>query len=74
MNKKIKKAAIGVNKFVLELLGVPMLVAAFLFLVGCSKHNLSLDNGYELKQVQYGNLETNYVICKKCIEYTKITK
>jgi outer membrane lipoprotein SlyB len=53
---------------------VPLL---FSVLVGCAGPHMLPDTVYEAKQVQQfqkGSLETTYVICKSCIQYTKLIK
>lgn len=70
LGQMTKKIVANVNKAILKLLSGIVLLAAFL--VGCSKPSFVLEHGYEAKQMQRGNLETTYVFCKQCIDYTKI--
>ena len=54
----------------------------FSSLVGCSNTKPLPQSGYEMKQIRCGNLETTpsettslettYVVCKQCIDFTKI--
>jgi hypothetical protein len=72
LSRMIKKTTTGVSKFVLKLMSILMFVATFL--IGCSNSRMQPDYEYKHKQVQRGNFETTYVICKRCLTYTKINK
>ena len=67
-----KKIAIGISKFVLKAVSILMFVATFL--IGCSNSKIQPNYEYEYKQVQRSNFETTCVICKRCLDYTKINK
>lgn len=71
LDQKTKKIAISGNKAALRLLAVFILLVS---IVGCAKPSLPQEGGYEAEQIQCGNLESTYRICKRCIEYTKINK
>jgi hypothetical protein len=70
--KNVKKAEkmFGKNRVVLKLMTITLLLLPAL--VGCAKPHMLAGSGYEFKQIQRGTLETTYVLCKGCIEYTKI--
>jgi hypothetical protein len=72
LSRTTKKTATGISKFVLKAVGILMFVATFL--IGCSNSKIQPNYEYEHKQVQQSNFETTYLICKNCIDYTKINK
>jgi hypothetical protein len=72
LSRMTKKTATGISKFVLKVVSILMFVATFL--IGCSNSGVQPDYGYEYKQVQQSNFETTCVICKRCLDYTKINK
>ena len=60
-----------------NLANLKLMTIAFVLLAalsGCAKSHMLPDGTYEAKQVQNSSLESTYVICKKCIDYTKLQK
>lgn len=58
-----------------NLANLKLMTIAFVLLVvlsGCAKSHMLPDDTYEAKQVQNSGLESTYVICKKCVDYTKL--
>lgn len=48
-----------------------MLIATFL--VGCAESDLPLQKVYEFKQIRNENV-SSYLVCRGCVDYTKINK
>ena len=58
-----------------NLTNLKLMTIAFVLLAalsGCSKSHMLPYDTYEAKQVQNSGLESTYVICKKCVDYTKL--
>ena len=58
-----------------NLANLKLMTIAFVLLAalsGCAKSHMLPDDTYEAKQVQNSGLESTYVICKKCVDYTKL--
>ena len=54
----------------LKLMTIALVLLAALS--GCAKSHMLPDDTYEAKQIQNSGLESTYVICKKCVDYTKL--
>jgi hypothetical protein len=72
LSRMIKRTATDISKIVLKVVSILMFVATFL--IGCSNSKIQPNYEYEYKQVQRSNFETTYVICKRCLTYTKFNK
>ena len=68
------KETFGEDRAILKLVAITLLLSV---LVGCAKPHTLPNIAYEVKQVQQaqrGSLETTYVICRGCVQYTKLNK
>ena len=60
-----------------NLTNLKLMTIAFVLLAalsGCARPRMFPDDTYEAKQIQNSGLESTYVICKKCMEYTKLQR
>lgn len=71
--KKMKESFLSIKNYKYRQLAA--LFLSLTFLTGCAKlSTLPYNHEYQAKQIQHCDLDATYVVCKNCVEYTKINK
>ena len=72
--KEIKKTIVELLASIIFLIIFYMFFVFLIVLAGCGSSHILPDKTYDVRQIRTDGISMGYVICRNCVDYTKIAK